>query len=146
MNTMLDDLLEACRAVPETASGIVNSRWQSFHVHYGDSGHKLGVGGQNRGRCPFVRLFRGDRTYNAQTASSRGGTVESNFVVEVVVRKQKAQSQKDHWQQAFDIFEEIRDYLRDTNNYRVGGEQIEQLQVSPTLFVLRINFQVENSY
>ena len=146
MKTMLDDLIASVQSVPESITGIISSDWNSKHIFYGDAGGMLGVGGQNRGRCPFVRVFRGPRDFNAQTSSSRGGTVTSNFIIEIVVTNQRMQDQEDQWDQAYQIFESIRDDLRGRANYRIGGETVEQLQFNPTIFVLKINFNVENSY
>lgn len=146
MNTLLEDIIQSIEQVPDSITGIPNLQWVTSHIFYGNPLGKLGTGGQNRGRCPFVRVFRTGKDFDYQAQSDRGGTVTSNFTIEIVTRQSSVKSQESNWDFAYRIWESIITDLREKDNYMIGDERVLEMQVDPVLFVLQCQITVENTY
>ena len=144
MYTMMDDIVTTLENIPSVTTGI-SGDWATNHVFYGDAVTPLGVGGMNRGRCPFVRTYRGSRNF-VQLDDTVSGRVESEIIVDFVVSPPSIKSQEAAWDKAYSIYNSFITTLRTLNNYRVTDTSVEQLVVNPTIFVLRCVISVENSY
>lgn len=141
--TLLYDLVECAEEV--TAHNIAQPTWIKHHIFYGNVG-TIGVKGQNRGRCPFVRIYEGLRDYEQQTISTIGGSFNTNYVIEFVVNTKSVSSQFDNFSLAKEMWKEFLAELNTKDNFLDSRQIVEELQVNPSLFVLRATITVRNSY
>jgi hypothetical protein len=146
MEQLIADIRESFEDVPEAITGINNLKWTTKHIFYSFNGAPLGTGGKNRGRCPFATFYRANKDFDIKTIKPSGGTVQSTFIIEIAVRPKSIKSQEDAYTQAYSIFDNFIADLREKDNWMDCGYQLEQLQVNPLLFVLRVTLQVANSF
>ena len=146
MDTLAEDILTTLEDVPNTIHGIESTRWKTHHLFYNNSGIPLGVGGMNRGRCPFVRFFRGSREFNIQSLESSGGTQTTRFVMEIVTNKKPARDQEGNWDLAYQIWGSFFKELKELPNWRDVQCVHQTLQLDPLCFVLQIELIVINSF
>lgn len=146
MNLLAQEIRDSLEDVPESITGIATSKWINSHIFYGDAVTPLGTRGMNRGRCAFVRFYRAGKDFDIQTVQPAGGTVLSNFIVEIVVRPPSVKEQETAWEEAYEIFDSFITSLREKRNWMDLDYNPEQLVVNPTLFVLRASLRVTNSF
>ena len=142
MNTILEDVKDSLEQVDQSITGINQVEWENNHLFYNESA-TIGTGAMNRGRCPFVRYYRGDKNYEIQSIQDAGGSVDSVINIEIVVTKVK---QEPAWDLAFAIFESFMKDLKNKNNYFDSGFTTQRLEINPMLFMLRATIQVRNSF
>lgn len=142
MNTLLEDVKDSLEQVSQSITGINQVDWETNHLFYNESA-TIGTGAMNRGRCPFVRYYRGEKNYELQSIQEAGGSVDSVINVEIVVNKVK---QEPAWDLAFSIFESFMKDLKNKDNYLDSGFTTQRLEINPMLFMLRVTIQVRNSY
>lgn len=145
MDLILEDILDSIRQVPEVITGVQQADWALNHIFYG-GGTTLGVGGQNRGRCPFVRYFPLIRDYDYRHQQPRGGTVTSSFRIEIVTLSNSVKSQEVNYKVAYNIWDSFIDALRLKNNFMIGNERLLEQRIAPCFFMLQGEFDTENTY
>lgn len=146
MNTLLEDIIDSLELTPSAITGKDPLTWATSHLFYNESLGILGVGGQNRGRTPFCRIYRGEKNYEIGSINQVGGSVDSQFFIEIVVNPQSIKSQEKAWDQAFAIWESFLVNLKDKNNYFDTSYNTEKLQVSNVMFILRCTLTVRNTW
>lgn len=145
-------LLEACRSVNVAAvASVATSIWADTdetigHVFAGRRGY---VGGRNRGRLPFIEVFKsGNQEFRAEarTDGDLGGTVVTNWTIRVHHKGLTP----DTAELALDsIIPEILLNVRDTSsdNYMdLGDEAVSEIYSSPIGFYKDITGFVEHTY
>jgi hypothetical protein len=142
---LLDDIYQSLLLVPSSITEVDTTKWQSYHCFKNQNGGTIGRD-INRGRCPFVRVYRDSTNYVKTGESSRGGTVESSYIIEIFCRTPRASRQEENETLGYDIFEWIKSDLRAKNNWILGDERVERLEVDSFLYMIRANITVENSY
>lgn len=129
-----------------TAAGISGAEWTDYHVF--DTGRHF-IAGQNRGRVPFVNIWRvnSDYTFDAvDSATTRAGTLESSWNIEVVVGKSSRTNERTNETQAYDIAQKIIKSIRKDYNMRVGTERIGDIQVHPFGLSLSVEVNIQNTH
>ena len=142
MNTLLTDIIDTLEDITTSVHGVPQGDWVSNHIFYNES-RPIGTGAMNRGRCPFVRVYRNDKNYDIQSIQDAGGSVDSSFVLEIVV---STVNQEPAWDLAFGIFEEFMKDLKNKNNYLDTSFTTDKLQINPMMYMLRVVTQVRNSF
>lgn len=146
MNGLVSAIRESLEDIPEAITGIHTMDWVSNHIFYGNSVTPLGTGAMNRGRCPFVRFFRNGKNFDVKSIKPSGGTVQSFFIVEIVIRPPSVKSQDEAWKQGYKIFDNFIADLREKPDWLDLDYRLEQLIINPTLFVVRAMLEVVNSF
>jgi hypothetical protein len=129
-----------------TAASISNATWINYHIF--DGGRKF-IHGQNRGRVPFVNVWRvsSDYSFNAITTSGeQGGQMESNWNIEVVVAKSSAVDEKTGEEFAYAIAQKIIKNLRADYNLALGNERILPIETHPFGLSLIIDLNIINTH
>ena len=148
-----DYLLNAARSfnVAEIA-GIAQVTWASTdlsigHVFRGRGGY---IRERNRGRLPFIEVFRsGDQPYIPQSRTTDGevsGTVTTSFVMRVhVAGLSTAQAEKDLHELALEVLKALRRRNEDTY-MELGEDRLTEVYNSPIGFYIDIVGSVEHSF
>lgn len=145
-------LLESCRAANVAAVvSVATPIWSSTdetigHVFAGRRGY---VGGRNRGRLPFIEVFKsGSQEFRAEARSEEelGGTVVTNWTIRVHHKG----ITPDVAELAIDsIIPEVLLNVRDTStdNYMdLGDELVTEILSTPIGFYKDIAGSVEHTY
>lgn len=143
--TLIDDIRASLEDVPQSITGVPQIEWVTNHIFYNDS-RAIGTGPMNRGRCPFVRFYRNGKDYSHDSNGPRGGTLFSEFTIEIIVSKPSVKSQEDSYDLAWEIWNSFINDLRTKDNYLIGDDRTLQMQINPLLFVLQCIITVENSF
>lgn len=129
-----------------SAASISGSEWINYHIF--DGGRHY-IAGQNRGRVPFVNIWRveSDYTFEAvETSTSRAGTLESRWNIEVVVGVSSRISEYTNESLAYNIAQKIVKSIRKDFNMRVGSERIGEVQNHPFGLSLIIDLTIQNTH
>ena len=113
-------------SVVASAAGFSTSDWANYHVFAG--GREM-IHGMNRGRAPYVVLWRGNSSYDAQSVDADpGGTLNATWNLRVAVQKHdEALAETQIRQIANACFKSIKDDSR----FRPGDQSIGDIQVFP---------------
>lgn len=129
-----------------TAAGISGTEWTDYHVF--DTGRHF-IAGQNRGRVPFVNIWRtgSDYTFDAvDSSTARSGTLESTWNIEVVVGKSSRTNERTNETQAYDIAQKVIKSIRKDFNMRIGTESIGEIQTHPFGLSLSVEVNIQNTH
>ena len=141
-------ILSAIKAAVSTddvaiAAGQVNPQWSIYHVF--DGGRSF-IHGLNRGRVPFVNIWRNnsDYVYDAIDTRGQGGTLTSAWTIEVVTNHAADEAASES--QAYPIAQKILRKIRETYNLSQGTERILEEENHPFGRSLRIELTIINTY
>lgn len=117
-------------AVLSSSTVPISGDWGTYHVF--DGGRKF-IGGQNRGRTPFVNIWRESSTYTNGVISDddAGGMVDSVWNIEVVVGNTSRQDENNNEENAYLIMQKIIRKIRENSDMSIGSESIGNLENHP---------------
>jgi hypothetical protein len=143
-NDIITKLVTACSSSDvSTAAGISNATWTLSHVF--TSGRKY-IAGQNRGRVPFINIWRQQSDYAFDAVSSDfGGEVKSLWRIEVVVGKTSRVDERTNEQQAQEIAEKIIKSIKSEYNLQVSSHAIGLCETHPFGLSLIIDLTLINT-
>lgn len=129
-----------------TAAGISNATWILNNIF--DGGRKF-IHGQNRGRVPFVNVWRNNSEYSFDaitTSGEQGGQMQSNWNIEIVVAKSSVSDEKTGEEFAYSIAQKIIKNIRADYNLALGNERILPIETHPFGLSLTIDLNVINTH
>lgn len=129
-----------------TVAGVSAGEWSTYHIF--DGGRKF-IHGQNRGRVPFVNVWRNMSDYSfdaVTTGGEQGGQMQSNWNIEIVVAKSSAADEKTGEEFAYAIAQKIIKKIREDYNLSLGNERITPIQTHPFGLSLIIDLTIINTH
>ena len=140
-----DHLKTACGAVDVAlAAGVPQTTWQLAHVFMSGRGY---IKGQNRGRVPFVSVWRENSEYSfdAVGVGEQGGLVTSSWNIEVVVGAASRANESANEMVATLIAQKIIKNVRADSNLCIGEEKIGAILCHPFGLSLMVQLTIQNT-
>jgi hypothetical protein len=128
-----------------TIAGVSNANWVNYHIF--DGGRKY-IHGQNRGRVPFVNVWRltSDYSFDAVSTNDAGGQMESRWNIEIVVGKSSRADEKTNEEFAYAIAQKIIKNIRADYNLAIGTERIGLAENHPFGLAIQIELTIQNTH
>jgi hypothetical protein len=140
--TEIDAALKS-NAVELVATGISGADTWANHVFGNDGNHY--IGGQNRGRCPFITYMRNDQIYSFDSVGAgRGGEVTNQFKIKIVSHRKTNETLTEQYLQS--VAEKVIKTIRSYSDFNLGSETIDKMESHPFGNSLMINLSVNNTW
>lgn len=144
-NLIIEDIIEAAEEV--NSHGLSQIEWIRNHIFTGNPPGQLGYGAQNRGRTPFLRIFYSETGGDTLSQGPQGGTLSHSVTIDIVLCAKAIQNNKNHFQVAQNIWEELKESLRNRFNFlHTEQTRATQLETKFGFYILRCEIDLRTSF
>ena len=119
------------------AADVDATVWNDLRVFYSSGPF---IKGMNRGRIPFIHLYRADTAFSWETEPEHGGVNTFRFKLDIHTGFGDA---LDSESKAYFILEESIKRIRGNVHCTSGQHEVQEIEDSPFGFALRLNFTVQ---
>jgi hypothetical protein len=122
-------------------AGVTLSDWVNYHIFTGES---LYIRGKNRGRSPFVSIWRSSSDFSFD--EENGGGVNSEYIIESVVSKTSKKDMPANEEFACQILQAVIKAAMANWAFQESDFKLDQVTNHPFGFSVKATFRVTNSW
>lgn len=128
-------------SIVASGAGFSATDWADLHVFVG--GRDM-IKGLNRGRAPYVVLWRSNSTYDAEVVDANpGGTLYATWNLRVTSKKNDNQAAETEIRQIFNL---CMQSIKNDGRFRPGDQSLGEIQSYPWGSFADGTFNLENTF